>query len=189
MSPATLWQLAGSAANGLRGERRPSAIETEVSALFAELRPPLLRYLRGMGLPIADGEDVAQETFLSLFDHLRQGKPRDNLRGWIFRVGHNLALKRMLRNGREGGAPLDGLAQLRCADTAHNPEEHAAWNARRARLLAIVRALPERERRCLSLRAEGLRYREIAEAMEMSLGAVAASLSRTLGKLASTERS
>jgi RNA polymerase sigma-70 factor (ECF subfamily) len=54
------------------------------------------------------------------------------------------------------------------------------------RLLAVVRALPERDRQCLFLRAEGLRYREIAEALGMSLGAVAASLSRSLGKLAST---
>ena len=59
----------------------------------------------------------------------------------------------------------------------------------RERLLAVVEALPEQDRRCLFLRAEGLRYREIAEILDMSLGAVSLSLSRSLGRIArSAER-
>ena len=45
-------------------------------------------------LPLEEGEEVIQEVFLALFQHLRRGKSRENLRGWIFRVGHNLASKR-----------------------------------------------------------------------------------------------
>jgi RNA polymerase sigma-70 factor (ECF subfamily) len=180
VSSTLTWQLLARLVARQRGERRPTAVEAEVTALFGTLRAPLLRYLHSLGLPIADGEDIVQETFLSLFHHLRDEKPRDNLHGWIFRVGHNLALKRLMRNGRETAAIPNEV------DREPNPEESAAWNAQRMRLLSIVRALPERDRQCLFLRAEGLRYREIAEALDMSLGAVAASLSRSLGKLART---
>jgi RNA polymerase sigma-70 factor (ECF subfamily) len=180
VSSTLTWQLLARLVAGQRGERRPTAVEAEVTALFGTLRAPLLRYLHSLGLPIADGEDIVQETFLSLFHHLRDDKPRGNLHGWIFRVGHNLALKRLTRIGRETAAVPNEV------DREVNPEESAAWNARRMRLLAVVRALPERDRQCLFLRAEGLRYREIAEVLDMSLGAVAASLSRSLGKLAST---
>ena len=56
-------------------------------------------------------------------------------------------------------------------------------------LLPAVEALPEQDRRCLFLRAEGLRYREITEILEMSLGAVSLSLARSLARIArSTER-
>jgi RNA polymerase sigma-70 factor (ECF subfamily) len=51
------------------------------------------------------------------------------------------------------------------------------------RIQAVIRALPEQDRRCLFLRAEGLRYREIAEALGISLGSVANSLERAIGKL------
>lgn len=180
VSSTLTWQLLARLVAGQLGDRRPTAVEAEVTALFGTQRAPLLRYMHSLGLPIADGEDIVQETFLSLFHHLGQEKPRDNLHGWIFRVGRNLALKRLMRNGRETAAMPNEV------DRAPNPEESAAWNAQRMRLLAIVRALPERDRQCLFLRAEGLRYREIAEALDMSLGAVAASLSRSLGKLAST---
>ncbi len=54
---------------------------------------------------------------------------------------------------------------------------------RQQRLRAVVRALPEQDRYCIHLRAEGLRYREIAEVLGMSLGGVASSLGRSLARL------
>src|SRR5262245_26148040 len=71
-------------------------LEQEVVGLFDEFRGPLLRYLLSLGLPVHDGEEIIQETFLALFRHLRAGKDRRNLRGWLFRVAHNLGLKRRM---------------------------------------------------------------------------------------------
>lgn len=161
----------------------PSPLESEVSAWFLELREPLLRYLHSLGLPVEEGEDVAQEVFLALFRHLRDGKPRENLRGWIFRVGRNLGLKRRLALGRHPAVCGPGMAEPAIADPAPDPEALAEFNGERERLLAIFHALPERDRSCLTLRAEGLRYREIAEALDMSLGAVAVSLGRSIARL------
>jgi RNA polymerase sigma-70 factor, ECF subfamily len=48
---------------------------------------------------------------------------------------------------------------------------------------AVLRALPEQDRCCLSLRAEGLRYREIAAALGISLGAVSIALTRALARI------
>jgi RNA polymerase sigma-70 factor (ECF subfamily) len=59
-----------------------------------------------------------------------------------------------------------------------------ASSQRRQRVLAAVDALPEQDRRCLILRAEGLRYREIAQVLDISLGAVSISLGRSLRRLA-----
>src|ERR1700744_3949871 len=70
-----------------------SEVEREVLRLFEEFRDPLLRYGLSLGLAAHDAEEVVQETFLALFRHLQQGRSRENLRGWLFRVTHNLALK------------------------------------------------------------------------------------------------
>lgn len=61
-------------------------------------------------------------------------------------------------------------------DPSANPETQLARRQRCLRLAPVIHALPARDRRCLLLRAEGLRYREIARTFEMSLGAVAKSL-------------
>jgi RNA polymerase sigma-70 factor (ECF subfamily) len=165
----------------------PSALEEEVTGLFNQLRNPLLRYLLSFGLSVHDGEEVIQEVFLSLFRHLQQGKSRQNLRGWVFRVGHNLALKQRMRNSRTASARCDESAAQRQLAPDPNPEECLAQAQRRRRLLAVVRALPEQDRNCLYLRAEGLRYREIAEVLGISLGGVSLSLARSLTRLSNAD--
>ena len=61
-------------------------------------------------------------------------------------------------------------------------------NEKEMRLRAVLRALPEHDQHCLRLRAEGLRYREIAEVLGMSLGAVSISLTRSLARLERADR-
>jgi len=159
---------------------QPASLAQEVVSLFDQFRDPLLRYLLALGLPLEDGEEVIQEVFLCLFLHLQRGKPRTNLRGWLFRVAHNLGLKRRsaLRRDRQTDA-LDLFV-----DPAPNPEDQLAGSQKQQRLLAVLHALPERDLRCLSLRAEGLRYREIAGVLDISLGAVSLSLGRSLVRIA-----
>jgi RNA polymerase sigma-70 factor (ECF subfamily) len=163
---------------------KPSEIECAVIDLFEEFRNPLLRYVISLGLSLHDGEEIIQEVFLALFRHLQLGKSRRNLRGWLFRVAHNLALKQCVANSK-AQATLDsdeGVAH-RQPDAAPNPEEQAANSQRLERMQAVLRALPEQDRRCLHLRAEGLRYREIAAALGISLGAVSIALTRSLARM------
>lgn len=161
------------------GGKAPSPLEEEVTQMFDQHRAPLLRYLHSFGLAPQDSEEVVQEVFLALYRHLRQGKPRTNLLGWIFRVAHNLGLKRC----EAGRRTMNAAPDVDRADPAPSPEQQAAERQRRQRLLAVVRALPEQDRRCLYLRAEGLRYREIVDVLGISLGGVAQSLERSLAKL------
>lgn len=155
--------------------------QAEVVQLFGELRVPLLRYLHGLGLPACDGEDVVQDAFLALFRHLRAGKPRDHLPAWTFRVARNLALKRIQQAAQQ---PRWDEDCTNAPDRAANPEERVVHSQRERTTLAVIGALTPLDRQCLQLRADGLRYREIAEVLEMSLGAVAASVGRALSRIA-----
>ena len=163
---------------------KKSECEEEVIHLFDLFRNPLLRYVISLGLSRHDGEEIIQEVFLALFCHLRMERSRQNLRGWIFRVAHNLALKRRAANKKaQTMLDSDEALTLRQADTAPNPEQQAASNQRWQRMQAVLRALPEQDRFCLYLRAEGLRYREIAAALGISLGAVSIALARSLARM------
>ena len=159
-------------------------LEETVIGLFDKFRIPLLRYSLGFGLTLEDGEEIVQEVFLSLYRHLQSGKSREHIRAWLFRVAHNLALKRRYRNRKEEEARSSVGAEDITAAPGPDPEVAATESERRRRLQAVVEALPEPDRRCLLLRAEGLRYREIASILEISLGSVSISLSRALARLA-----
>ena len=81
---------------------RKRGLEEDVTELFEQWRGALLRYLSAVGLSQHDSEEIVQEVFLSLFCHLRKEKARTNLRGWLFRVAHNLALKRRIADRNAG---------------------------------------------------------------------------------------
>jgi RNA polymerase sigma-70 factor, ECF subfamily len=168
---------------------RKREIEDEVIRLFDQFRTPLLRYALSLGLSVHDGEEVVQEVFLALFRHLHLGRPRENLRGWMFRVAHNLSLKHRREARKLQGPPdPDGTLMATRIDTAPNPEEQALSAQRQIRLMAVLNALPEQDQMCLRLRAEGLRYREIARTLGISLGSVSISLTRSLARLVCADK-
>jgi RNA polymerase sigma-70 factor (ECF subfamily) len=147
-----------------------SDLECEVMNLFEECRNPLLRYVLWFGLPVHDAEEVTQEVFVSLFRRLQLQKFRQNMRGWIFRVAHNLTLKQREANQKS--------RETMASD----------WTIAARRLLAVLYALPEEDQCCLRLRSGGLRYREIAAVVGISLGAVSISLTRSLARVVRADR-
>ena len=119
-------------------------------------------------------------VFLSLFRHLQLGRPRTNLKGWLFQVAHNLALKerhRMQRRQRTEG-DWDGNAADRLINPAAGPEEQLAREDRsrhlRAVLLAVAgtqsplpplaRGRPRLSRHCPRARRVARSRREIGDA-------------------------
>jgi RNA polymerase sigma-70 factor (ECF subfamily) len=103
-------------------------------------------------------------------------------------VAHNQGLKRHYQNRRRQQNQVDSIHLDEHADSALNVEEQMVLNERQSRLLSAFEALPEQDRYCLRLRAEGLTYREIAEVLGVSLGSVAQYLSRSLARLARADR-
>ena len=167
-----------------------ASIEADVLGLFDDCAASLTRYVRGCGLTPEAADDVVQDAFIALFRHLRLGRPRDNLRGWLFRVAHRQAVKHRVRAVRRRAweSPLgDGLLED-AADGAGDPEALLAERRSQRRLRSAVRALPERHRHCLLLRAEGLGYRDIATVLGMSLGGVAKSLAHAFLRLSNVAK-
>jgi RNA polymerase sigma-70 factor (ECF subfamily) len=163
-------------------------VEPSILALFDRCAPQLLRYVASFGLGAEETEDVVQETFLALFRQLRLGRDVSNLAGWLFRVAHNLALRqRHQMRRRQVHVSCHETLLRRQVDPGPDPEARLAERERRRRLRAVVDALPERDRRCVFLRAEGLSYRDIGAVLCVSLGAVAKSLTRAMTRLASAD--
>ncbi|MGH9722476.1 MAG: RNA polymerase sigma factor, partial [Bryobacteraceae bacterium] len=71
-------------------------------------------------------------------------------------------------------------------DGQPTPEQRAISSQRAAELQSAMNSLTARQRDCLHLRAEGLRYREIAEILGISLWSVVDALERAVGKMRKT---
>jgi len=140
-----------------------------------KLREPVSRYLLALGLRPAEAEEVVQETFLRLCQHLDAKGSQENLRGWVFRVAHNLAQDEHRRRQRQPWQPLDDTTANGHAgvDPGATPEQRMLSEERMRRLDIALARLPIQQQQCVHLRAEGLRYREIAEVLGAGVSTVA----------------
>ena len=173
---------------GVSAEQDRTRIADEVLGLYDSLRLPLFRYLISLGLSPDHAEDVVQETFLRAYKHLSANGTRqdENIRAWVFRVAHNLAV-----NHRKISKRTASGLDTACAEQSHvliDPAPAADKllenKERFLQIRAAMGTLSKRERQCLHLRAEGLRYAEIAKIVGVSISTVAETLSRALAKIA-----
>jgi RNA polymerase sigma-70 factor (ECF subfamily) len=163
--------------------RRPT-VEDQVIGLYDQLHGPVSRYVVSLGVHPADADEVLQETFLRLFKHLTKGGAAHNLRGWVFRVAHNIAFNER-RDRRHFTLPSpeewDEIANTFGGDTS--PEHLLLERERMDRVHAQISRLSPQQLRCLHLRMEGFRYREIAEALGVTASTVSEMLKRALVRL------
>ncbi|MEP7384139.1 MAG: sigma-70 family RNA polymerase sigma factor [Gemmatimonadota bacterium] len=152
-----------------------TAFTAAFTVVFEQRYPELLRYLDRLTGEPALAADVAQETFVRLYE---RGEIPDNPRGWLVTVAHNL-----FRDDRRRSTRRERLLELNAAtepnyqepnDGAEVGDDHV--DGRRVR--HALSQLPERERRLLLLRNEGYSYRELAMALQIVESSVGTLLAR-----------
>jgi RNA polymerase sigma-70 factor (ECF subfamily) len=169
-----------------QGDRQEWDQRKKVIGLYDTLRPSLYAYLACLGLSSEESEDITQECFLRLLRHLLEERPEGNLRAWIFRVAYNLSMDvhRLGQRLQVGTAEDIGFSTVRPVDTALTPEQQVMNKERLQHLEKAISLLTSQQRHCVLLRAEGLRYREIASVLGVSTPRVSELLQRALLRLA-----
>jgi len=153
--------------------------------LYSYLRPSLKAYLISQGLSSEHSEDVIQEAFLRLVRHSMKRGTSENLRAWVFRVAHNLSMDyHRSQKRRKQGIELEARLILReRVDPAPDPEQMIILEERARQLREALAQLTPKQHHCLRLRAQGLRYREIAMLMGVSVQRVGEMMQRSVSRV------
>ena len=162
----------------------PVTLSERVHSLFEQLRVPVFRYVMRKTRDSGRAEEITQETFLRLFRCLKEERPVDNPKAWLFTVANNLAID--ASRGDSHIQDLDETTWNKIEDkrmAAADPETLTLQQERQEWLRMVVLNLTPLQRECLHLRAEGLRYREIADLKEISISTVADAVRRATLKL------
>lgn len=162
-------------------------------ARFLELVDPQLDALHRTALRLTrdagHAEDLVQETLLRAYRGIDGFAPETNFKAWIFRILMNTFINRYRRDrSRIRETELDGLVEPEALD---RPGEEAGLLDRPGatvegvfeqvdeRIRAAVLDLPESLRTVFLLAVvEGLKYREVADAVGCPVGTVMSRLFR-----------
>lgn len=165
-------------------ERGKVGWRQRVLKLYDSLTPQLLSFLRHLGLSKDESDDVIQESFLRLAGHLKSGNSDNNLHSWVYRVARNLAMDTHRLNRRDcEGVDLEFEPEDEPIDPNANPELVYLQKERVRRLREGMSRLTAQQYKCVVLRLQGLRYREIAEVLGVSEPRVIHLVQRALQRL------
>ncbi|OWK38094.1 RNA polymerase sigma factor [Fimbriiglobus ruber] len=140
--------------------------------------------------------DVFQNTFVQVFVKIAQYQPGRPARPWLYAIATNQAIDALRRRNRRVDGKADPLLAGDAADDSARPlfeilEDHnpgPVARAEGAELRQLVRdavdRLPDLLRQVVVLAYfQGLRYQEIADALDIPLGTVKSRLHAALAKL------
>jgi len=118
-------------------------------------------------------EELTQETFWRVWQSRRKYKPGGTFSAWLFRIASRLCLDHYRKQSRRpdlvgSDDPPDSVAPPR-----DDPAEAARAGELAGAIDAAMAQLPPNQRLAMEMvRFEGLSYKEAAEALELSVGAV-----------------
>ena len=135
--------------------------------------------------------DLVQETYLKAFKAEGRFELRDvekGVRPWLFKILHNTFYTKVQRDKREANLG-DDLPEPGVASEQDDPPPawdlaSLDWEQVDERLKAAIEELPDHYREVLLLWAvEGLKYKEVAEVLEVPIGTIMSRLYRARGIL------
>jgi len=154
------------------------------AVLVGRYSPRVLAFAQAVLGNRAESEDVAQEVFVKLWQHAGAWQAeRAKLSTWLYRVTRNAALNHLKRVRPREQAWHDAIPDP-VEDSLEADAEHAQFQHQ---LRSAMQALPESQRSAMALvYGEGLRQKEAAAAMDLSLKAFEALLVRARRRLRNT---
>jgi RNA polymerase sigma-70 factor (ECF subfamily) len=145
--------------------------------LFRRYRGPAYRVAHRLLGQEADALDAVQDGFVKALTHLDTFKGRSSFKTWLLRVVSNAALDLGRQRGRREVLSLDGAVSTDGAlgrpSRVENPAAGLEQEDLRRLLDGALAGLSDAQRQTFVLHAEaGLSYREVAEALDISIGTV-----------------
>jgi RNA polymerase sigma-70 factor (ECF subfamily) len=128
-------------------------------------------------------EDLAQDTFIKVLNHIDKYRPEFKLSSWLFKIANNVAIdflrKRQLDTISIDGSPHAATAaEVEATSIDVAARQETALEEMEARELGsaierAIKALRPEYRACIMLRhVEGRSYEEIAATLDLPLGTV-----------------
>jgi RNA polymerase sigma-70 factor (ECF subfamily) len=174
-----------------------SGSEKAYRELLDRYQRPVFSLIYRMVRDREQAEDLAQETFVKVFNHIDSFNPKYKFSSWIFKIASNLTID-ALRKKDLNTVSLDGSRHASTPDEIdatritvesrdENPEEFLEAKELGQEIEGAIGKLRPEYRTAILLRhVEGRPYEEIAEIMGIPLGTVKTYIHRARGELKET---
>jgi len=151
--------------------------------LFYLFYQPLLRFANAFVRSHELSEEIVSDVFIRIWERRSQLQEIENLTVYLYVSTRNTALKYLLRHQKQASIGLDEL-QVELESSYSNPEQILLTAELINRVSRAVNELPPRCKMVYKLiREDGLKYKEVAEILNISIKTIDNQLAIALKKI------
>jgi len=150
--------------------------------LLREYQRPLYNHIRNIVLNHDDADDVLQNTFVKIFQYLKDFKGDSKLFSWMYRIATNEAITFINQKAKKLNTTSEAL-QTKLVDNL-KADSYFDGNEIQLKLQKAIALLREKQQLVFKMKYfEEIKYEEMSEILGTSVGALKASYHHAVKKI------
>lgn len=139
-------------------------------------------HIRRLVISHEDSDDVLQNVFIKVWRNIETFREDASLFTWIYRIATNEALSHLQQKKRKGLLALDDTSRMLL--NSLESDEYVSGSEIQKSLQKAILQLPEKQRIVFNMKYfEEMKYQDMAEILETSVGALKASYHHAVKKI------
>ena len=160
----------------------PKTQNVAFQKLLRDYQRPLYNHIRNIVLNHDDTDDVLQNTFIKVFQYLKDFKGESKLFSWMYRIATNEAITFINQKAKRNGTTSEAM-QTKIVDNI-KADTYFDGNEIQIKLQKAVALLPEKQQLVFKMKYyEELKYEELSDILGTSVGALKASYHHAVKKI------
>lgn len=150
--------------------------------LLRTYQKPLYNHIRNIVLNHDDTDDVLQNTFIKVFQHLKNFKGDSKLFSWMYRIATNEAITFINNKAKRNGTTSEAM-QTKIVENLQS-DVYFDGNEIQSKLQKAITQLPEKQQLVFKMKYfEEIKYENMSEILGTSVGALKASYHHAVKKI------
>ena len=166
----------------IRNLLNPKTQNVAFQKLLLDYQRPLYNHIRNIVLNHDDTDDVLQNTFVKVFQNLKNFKGESKLFSWMYRIATNEAITFINKKAKQNGTTSE-IVQAKIIENLE-ADSHFDGDAIQIKLQKAIVNLPEKQQLVFKMRYfEEIKYEEMSTILGTSVGALKASYHHAVKKI------
>jgi RNA polymerase sigma-70 factor (ECF subfamily) len=160
----------------------PKTQNVAFQKLLKDYQKPLYNHIRNIVLNHDDADDVLQNTFIKIFQYLKNFKGESKLFSWMYRIATNESITFINQKAKRNSTTSEAL-QTKIVDNL-KADTYFDGNEIQIKLQKAVALLPEKQQLVFKMKYyEEIKYEDMSEILGTSVGALKASYHHAVKKV------
>ena len=160
----------------------PKTQNVAFERLLADFKRPLYSHIRNIVLNHDDADDVLQNTFVKVYQNLKNFKGDSKLFSWVYRIATNESITCINARAKRNGQTSEAFQQKQVENM--RADEYFDGDAVQLKLQQAIIELPEKQQLVVKMEYfQEMKYEEISEILGTSVGGLKASYFHAVKKI------